>query len=191
MPILFYVRPKFLKLSGKVEIKNDIVTGMIKLGIDIAPIEPYSNFRWQNRGHIIFNGTCVISHHTFITCDVSGSIEFGEQSSFSSGLRVIAFDKIVFGNKARISWDCTFIDTDFHPIIDLSNNREIPQTSPILIGYASWIGHNSIVSKGTKIPDNSIVASGSIVKGRFKQPNTIIGGNPAVVMDDGYRRDDV
>lgn len=191
LPILFYVRPTFLKLSGKVIIENRVKRNMIRLGIVIAPIDSPSIFRWANLGTVIFKGECVISHHTFIACGKDSIIEFGGKSSFSSGLRIMANNKISFGEKARIGWDCSFIDTDFHSIIDLSSNKEIPQSAPISIGYAGWIGHNSIVSKGTKIPDHSIVASGSVVKGYFKKSNTIIGGNPAVVMDDGYKRDDV
>lgn len=191
LPIIFYVRPKFLQLSGHVKIENQIKTGMIKLGIDIAPIESYAKFRWQNAGTVIFKGACIISHHTFISCSNTGIIEFGNNSSYSYGLKIIACEKILFGNKARISWNCTFIDTDFHPIIDLSCNKKMSITSPISIGYAGWIGHDSIISKGSRIPDNTIVASGSIVKRKFNKTNTIIGGNPAIVMDDGYQRDDV
>lgn len=191
LPVLFYVRPRFLKLSGCVCIENETIkTGMIKLGADVSPIAAYKIFRWQNFGTIIFKGRCVISHHSFVSCGKQSRIEFGDEASFSMGNRIIAHDKIVFAGKVRVSWDCTFIDTDFHPIIDLASNNPIPMTSPIQIGYGSWIGHNSIVSKGVKIPENTIVASGSVVKGRFKQPNTIIGGNPAVVLDDGYKRDD-
>ena len=59
------------------------------------------------------------------------------------------------------------------------------------MGRGVWIGHNCIVSKGSRLAENTTVSSGSVVKGRFNKPNVIIGGNPAVVWDEGYKRDDV
>lgn len=193
LPFLFYVRPTFLSLKGNVKLAkhSGVRFGMIKLGKDIAPILNKSMFRWENAGNILFHGSCIMSHHTFISCGHEGTIEFGANSSYSFGLRIIAYDKISFADKARISWDCTFIDTDFHSVIDMTCNKPVPMTSSIQLGYACWVGHNVIISKGVRIPDNCIVASGSVVKSHFKQANTIIGGNLAIVIDDGYRRDDV
>ena len=107
MPILFFVRPTFLKFGGRVILNiPDIRLGMIKLGVQIAPIERAKSFRWQNTGTIIFNGSCTMSHHTFISCAKGAQIEIGRNSSFSFGLRLIAANKITFADKVRISWSC-------------------------------------------------------------------------------------
>lgn len=45
--------------------------------------------------------------------------------------------------------------------------------------------------KGLQTARNATVSSGTVVKGRFKKPNAILIGNPAVIMDEGYKRDDV
>ena len=88
-----------------------------------------------------------------------------------------------------MSWDCTFIDTDFHPLIDTTRQKPLKVSQAIKIGYGSWIGHNCIISKGVRLPHNTTVSSGSIVKGSFRQEDTILGGNLAVVLDEGYIRD--
>ena len=90
-----------------------------------------------------------------------------------------------------MSWDCTFIDTDFHPLIDTTRQKPLKVSQAIKIGYGSWIGHNCIISKGVRLPHNTTVSSGSIVKGSFRQEDTILGGNLAVVLDEGYIRDDI
>lgn len=59
--------------------------------------------------------------------------------------------------------------------------------SPIIIGEKVWIGHNVIVSKGVKLADEIIVSSGSVVKKSFSTPNCIIAGNPAEMIDEGYK----
>lgn len=192
MPILFFVRPTFITFKGKIILDTSKVTfGMIKLGVQIAPIEAVRIFRWQNAGTIVFKGSCTMRHHTFISCAREAEIEIGGRSSFSSGLKFIAANRITFGEKARISWNCTFMDTDWHPIIDLITGKTLPMSHPISMGRNVWIGHDCIVSKGSSLADNIIVTSGSVVKGHFKTSNTIIGGNPTTVFDEGFCRDDI
>lgn len=191
LPIVFYVRPTFLSLKGKVILDCQARRNMIRLGLEMAPMVTYSGFRWKNLGTIIFKGDLTFSYKGFISCGEKGCIEFGNNNSFSFGCRVICEESIVFADKIRVSWDCTFIDTDFHPIIDTVSNRPLKMTFPINLRYGVWIGHNCIISKGCKILENSIVSSGAIVKGKFSKENVIIAGNPAVVVDEGYVRDDV
>lgn len=191
LPVLFYVYPTFLRLKGEVIIDAPIKTGMIKLGKNIAPIESYSVFRWEVSGKIIFKGKSVISHHTFISCAKDAIIEFGNKSNFSYGTTIVSFKKIVFSDKVRVSWNSSFIDTDFHPLIDEISNKPIAMNSAIYIGYGCWIGYNTIIVKGSYLADNTTVSAGSVVHGKFKKSKTIIKGNPAIVVDEGYIRDDV
>ena len=142
-------------------------------------------------GEVYFNGKLDCSPHTFISCDRDAVLKFGDSNRINFGCRFIANKEIVFGDKVRISWDCTFIDSDYHPIIDMVRGKPLKVSQPIKIEYGCWIGHNSIVSKGAKLPKNTTVCAGSVVKGRFSQENTIMGGNIAKVLDEGYVRDDV
>mgnify|MGYP002620270509 CR=1 FL=1 len=192
LPIIFYVRPSFLALKGKVVIEAEEVRfNMIRFGKLKAPMTPYSSFRWHNLGTVYFGGRLELSHHAFISCEKEGVLRFGDSCRFNFGCRLIAAKEISFGDKVRVSWDCTFIDTDFHPIIDMVRGKPLKVTQPIKIEYGCWIGHNSLVSKGVKLPKNTTVCAGSVVKGRFPKENTIIGGNIAKVLDEGYIRDDV
>ena len=43
----------------------------------------------------------------------------------------------------------------------------------------------TIILKGVTIPDNSIVATGSIVTREFKDKNVLIAGNPAKIIKEG------
>ncbi len=148
-------------------------------------------FRWANYGHVVFKGEAVFGDHIFIGVRDS-CLEIGKDSSFNDGLKIIANkSKIILGEKVRVGWGCTFIDSDLHPLIDMVRNKPIQKSAPIILGRGVWVGHDCIVAKGTKLAENITVSSGSVVKGRFGEPNTIIGGNPAVVIDKGYKRDDV
>lgn len=193
LPIIFCVKPTFLTRprKGEIIIKGDINRGMILLGIEMAPIYSHKNLRWQNSGLIIFNGPCRISNNSFICCYKNAQIIFGSQNSFSFNTIIIAAKEIKFGDKIRSSWNCTFIDTDFHPLIDMIQKKPIKQDIPIHIDYGCWIGHDCIITKGSKLCKNITVSSGSVVKGVWKKENCIIGGNIATLIDEGYKRDDV
>lgn len=192
LPIIFYVRPTFLALKGKVILETpEVYFNMIRFGKCKTSIVPYKSFRWGNEGTVCFNGKMELSHHAYISCGRNGVLKFGDANQINFGCRIIADKEIVFGDKFRVSWDCIFIDSDFHPLIDTVRGKPVKVSQPIKIEYGCWIGHNCIVSKGVKLPKNTTVCAGSIVKGRFSKENTIIGGNIATVLDEGYVRDDV
>ena len=52
---------------------------------------------------------------------------------------------------------------------------------PITIGNNVWIGANVIVLKGTVLGDNTVVGTGSVVKGEYPS-NCVIVGNPAKII---------
>lgn len=192
LPIIFYVRPSFLALKGKVILDTqDVRFNMIRFGKSKAPITSYRYFKWLNEGTVSFNGPLELSHHAYVSCGNNGILKFGDSDKFNFGCRIIASKEIVFGDKVRVSWDCIFIDTDFHPLIDTVRGKPLKVSQSIKIDYGCWIGFNCVISKGVKLPKNTTVSAGSVVKGRFSQENTIIGGNIAKVLDEGYVRDDV
>jgi acetyltransferase-like isoleucine patch superfamily enzyme len=55
------------------------------------------------------------------------------------------------------------------------------KTAPVKIGDNVWIGMNAVILKGVTIGDNSVVAAGAVVT-KSIAPNTIVAGNPAVVV---------
>src|SRR6201981_1609889 len=57
------------------------------------------------------------------------------------------------------------------------------KTGPVKIGDNVWIGMNAVILKGVMIGENSVVAAGSVVT-KSVEPNTVVAGNPAVVMKD-------
>ena len=192
LPVLFEVIPTFLCMKGVVRIENEnIRPGIIRIGETFAPFYKRETFRWKNLGTVVMKGKISFGHHTFISVGPDGYLEIGGKSTFSHDVKLICEHKIVFGDKSRVSWGCTFIDTDFHPLIDMVKNEPIQEKAPIIMGRGVWIGHDCIVAKGSKLAENTTVSSGSVVKGRFNKPNAIVGGNPAMVWDEGYKRDDV
>ena len=191
LPFYVYVWPTVISNKGKILFESPfpIRSGMVRIGRQRTPISQPRDFIIKNRGTIVFKGKCYLGHHMLIQVDRGGYLEFGDQSGLSIGSRVVCKKKIIFKYKARSSWECQFYDTNFHPVIDMVRNKPIKMDAPIVIGEKVWIGHNVIISKGVKLADEIIVSAGSVVKKSFSSPNSIISGNPAEMIDDGYSPD--
>jgi acetyltransferase-like isoleucine patch superfamily enzyme len=59
--------------------------------------------------------------------------------------------------------------------------RPVLKTAPVKIADNVWIGMNAVILKGVTIGENSVVAAGSVVT-KTVEPNTVVAGNPAVVV---------
>lgn len=69
---------------------------------------------------------------------------------------------------------------------DNSISKVLPEYSDlfgrITIGQNCFIGTRSVIMYGVTIPDNVIVAAGSVVTKSINESNVIIGGNPARII---------
>ena len=117
-------------------------------------------------------------HGSKIAC--GGTMIFGKNFTITAESTLICNHLIEFGDDVLISWECQIMDGDFHKI--LSGSKQINPNKAIKIGNQVWIGSHVKISKGVNLPNNTVVATGSIVTKEFKDENTIIGGNPGKVI---------
>lgn len=95
------------------------------------------------------------------------------------------------GSQITIGRDCMFssdIDVrtgDSHSIISQESSERINYAKDISIGDHVWIAAHSILLKGTSIPENSVVAAGSVVTRSYETKGIIVGGNPAKQLKEG------
>ncbi len=191
-PILFYGRVKFRSLKGKVSLKGGASIGMIKIGLDQYVDTMVPESIWTIDGVIEFNGPMKMARGSYIHVAKNAILSIGtNRTFFGSNIRVLCWDKISIGNTVRISWDCQLYDTSFHYIESLDPTKEIkPLTKPIIIGDRVWLGNRATISKGATIPDDTIVASNSVVNKDFSDmgSNCLLAGMPAVVRSRDIRR---
>ena len=112
---------------------------------------------------------------------------------FIGASNLISAESIVVGNDVLISWGCTIVDHNSHPIewssryLDVQNwfkgikDWNSVKSAPVTICEKSWLGFNTIVLKGVTIGEGAVVGAGSVVT-KDVPPYTIVAGNPARVI---------
>ncbi|PYL10054.1 MAG: acyltransferase [Verrucomicrobia bacterium] len=108
----------------------------------------------------------------------------------------MAEEKIEIGSYCLMSWNVGIADSDFHPLepaqrlidaqalapyFEKRPARPKLKTAPVQICDNVWIGMNAVILKGVTIGENSVVAAGSVVT-KSVESNTVVAGNPAVVV---------
>lgn len=186
LPILLESIP-VCKGKGRIELSGNISRGMVILGGVLADFFRKNPFIFKNDGKVIFHSGVCVRGNSYVSCAKNATIEFGEDVKVNNGCRFIAKKQIVLGNNCRVGWDCTFIDNDYHTLWDIVADRACKSEIPVILGEGCWIGHDCVISKGTRLIEYTTVASFSKVQLKNRKPNTIVAGNPAQVVDEGYR----
>lgn len=96
-------------------------------------------------------------------------------------LHIVEGSKIQIGNNCLFSNSIQMHTSDFHSILDYSDNR-INHAMPIILNNNVWIGFGSTILKGVSIGSNSVVGANSNVPRGSYSDNSIIGGNPAKII---------
>jgi acetyltransferase-like isoleucine patch superfamily enzyme len=131
---------------------------------------------FENRGILKINGLCDFGKGTKVYVNKHAILEIGNNTFITGKTSIICFQKILIGSNCAISWGVHIMDHDYHTI------DEKPINKPIIIGNNVWIGSNVNILKGVNIPDNCVIAAGSVVTKSFDQENLLIAGNPAKVI---------
>ena len=181
LPILLY-KPHLLDLKGKIILDGNVKYGMVRLGFPILSLFPNTGFVFENHGGtIVFKGRCLIGNNSAISIGEKGYLEIGDHFSATS-FRLASYDKIVFGERCRLGWDCLIIDTDFHKLCKLAGGFSHGH-APIVIGSNNWFGNGCKIMKRTKTPNYCIVSAGTILTGPVDVPEyCIVGSRNEVVI---------
>ena len=178
LPILLY-KPHFKELKGCVNIcsQREIKYGMIRLGFPSVSIYPNTGIMIENHGGtILFKGTCFIGNNSAVSIGKNGTVVLGDRFGASTTLRLISYDRIVFGDKVRIGWDVLVMDTDFHKLTKLSGGYSRGH-APIEIGSNNWFGNGCRIMKRAKTPNHCVISAGTMIAEALDIPEYSVIGN--------------
>lgn len=100
----------------------------------------------------------------------------------NSELAAIEGTTISFGKDCMLSGNICLRTGDSHSILNCKTKERTNRSRSIVIGDHVWIGNTVLVFKGTQIGAHSVVGGGSVVTGKWFPENSLIAGNPAVVV---------
>ena len=188
-PILVYGKIQYWN-KGTIHIDinpNSLKTGIISIGKGANLLCPkYDITRINNNGEIVVRGGGKFVCGAKIFVAPKAKLIFGENFHFGWNFRIACFENIKIGDNALFSWNVQLMDSDMHySIID---NNILKNTKPILIGNSVWLANGVSIMKGSNIPDNSCVASQSLVNKDFSNHSTILlAGSPAKVVSESFK----
>lgn len=191
IPILLY-KPMKLKCKGTIKIEaENIYTGMIKLGAPTVSIYPNTGISIEIIGGVIFKGRCSIGNNSFISIAPTGTVIFGEGFIATCNLKLACYKQITFGKNVLVGWENVFCDTDFHSVKILTTNERKVAYAPIIIGSNNWFAMKSMVLKGTKTPDYTIVGANSYLSKDYTnlKEYCLLAGQPAKLVRENVYRD--
>jgi virginiamycin A acetyltransferase len=111
-----------------------------------------------------------------------GELVIGADCAVNSGTVIYTGNGVRIGDAVAIAANCTLAPTN-HAFSDLTRPiREQgfqPSRGGIVIEDDVWLGSNVVVLDGAVIGRGTVVAAGSVVRGRL-EPYSVYGGSPAV-----------
>lgn len=181
MPVFVSRNFKLSKCKGRIFLENKR-TATIMLGYHDVVLFDRNKEKgiWHVEGDINFNGTCRLGHGSRIVVSKSGILTFGKENIISANSSICCHKEIKFGDDVIISWDCLFMDTDFHKIID-EKKKVINENRAIIIGSHNWFGCGVTVLKGSIIRNNTIIAANTTISKKINTNNCIIKNNGEIV----------
>ncbi len=159
--------------------KNIHTGGVLQIGMShVGFMHKHDRTYLNINGKLIFEKSYSIGKGCRFDIGNDAVAKFGS-GYVNAQTNFIIMHGITIGDGCAISWGCEFLDEDFH---EITYNERKEKTPSIEIGSHVWIGSNTSVLKGSRIPDGCVVASGSVVSSVFEKTNCLIAGNPAKVI---------
>jgi acetyltransferase-like isoleucine patch superfamily enzyme len=192
LPVFFFGRITFQKLSGRFVIDAPICTGMINFG---KRFEKFSRSRGiaelDIEGTFVCKGYVLFGKDCFISVAPGATLEMGNKSGMGRTGKIICTDSITIGDNARFSFECQVMDSNFHQMIDTESGQKSPMSSPVNVGSYNFFGNRVSVMPGCVTPDYCTVASYSICAKDYSGlgKNVLIGGVPGKLIRENISRD--
>lgn len=176
LPVIVYRNVVLYKMGGALSFDSPLTTGMFQIGSkNISIIGKNQKTIWDCQGEIHIKNKAFVGIGGCLSIGKKGSLYLGDNFILTARSTIDCQKSIRFGDDCLLSWDILIMDSDYHQITN-ENGVVINMPKEIEIGNHVWIGCRCTVLKGTVLPDNTIVAAGTVISSKLYEPNAIIGG---------------
>lgn len=138
-----------------------------------------------NNNRILIGANCAIRGRILVKGS-NQTVSVGEYTTFQS-VYILCQEgcNVTIGRWCMFSREIEVRTTDAHSVVDLSSGNRLNKPASIEIADHVWVSVGTLISKGVKLPEDSIVGAQSFVNGIFTEKNTVIAGMPAKVVKHG------
>lgn len=190
MPILISHRTVVQNVSGKFILHPEKPKmGLVKIGFGTCQCTDFRHNRTilNIRGTFDILGECSLGAGSAVEVAENAILTVGNNFNLGPKSLIICHRAMTFGNDFLTSWNCTFMDTDQHRLVDADGLVTNPDRE-ITVGNNVWFGCNCLVTKGTHLADSTTVAAGTSLHGTYTDTHVVLAGNPAKVVKNGVER---
>ncbi len=201
--ILIAAKSRLKKFIGKpveekIQFGELIANGNLLVGEDclLDGLGIYNYEFQKNYPNVIIGNGCHLMG-TIALNSPTAKVVIGDRVSIGPQTTLFCRESITIEDDVMISWGCTIIDTNAHSLksVERKNdvtdwkkgyqykNWDVVESKAVKIKSKTWIGFNSIITKGVTVAEGTIVGCGSVVTKSTKS-YTVVGGNPAVFLKD-------
>lgn len=171
--------------KGKVRFNCPVRAALVKFGfggsLGIAP-NSKGYFILGLNSTLIFGGKADFSRGISLRID-DGICKIGNNFGCNSNCFISVTSSVMIQDNVIMGWGVTIRDSDGHHIGN--KNQEKPSLKPVFIGKHVWVAANASILKGSIIGDDCVVGAFSVVLNEFPEPNCIVAGFPARIVQHG------
>lgn len=121
---------------------------------------------------------------------IGSSMRIGNKST-ATGISVVVIEgkTISIGDDCMLSYQIEMRTSDAHALLDINTRKRINLADNISIGNHVWIGARAVILKGACLPNDVVVAQGSMINKAYLDSHCVLAGTPAKVVKSGVTWD--
>lgn len=103
-----------------------------------------------------------------------GKVVIGDNVGMSNGCVITGYENVTIGDNVMLGPNVLIYDQDHDYRAEGGITAMKYRMTSVIVGNNVWIGANSVILRGTRIGDNSVIGAGSVVKGTYKSGSVVI-----------------
>ncbi len=195
LPIYFYGKWCSRSLSGTIVIRSkNIHRGMYRFGYNNVGFytATYSTLTLCPDSKIVLEDDIRIDQGVSIFLNRGAVLELNRKCAITDFVKILCFKNIHIGYNTRIGWESQIMDYNFHYTENINKGIVKSIRKEVFIGDRCWFGNRCSIMPGSKLPDDTIIGSNSLVNTDYVkagiEPYSLLAGSPAILKANGLRR---
>lgn len=135
---------------------------------------PMSEVDISKRGTLIIGEKFRMRSNCHLRVRGAAKVTIGKNVTWNYGCMVVGHEQIEIGDNVQFGPNVLVYDHDHDFRVEGGLNNSDFVTKPVKIGNNVWIGANVVILRGTQIGDDCVVASGSVLNGKYEKGQVIV-----------------